>query len=301
MLAHQRARVKVPATSANLGPGFDVMGLCLSLYDELSVEVIDGPDEAKVIGEGEKDLPVDSNHLVIKSIRHTLNYVGASASGLKLTSHNRIPHARGLGSSPAAIVAGISLARELVGSDKLSKQEMIDLAGKIEGHPDNIAPCILGGATIAWSDQHGHKAVRLNVNSELVPIIAIPDYQLATKQARSVLPQQVSREESVFNISRTALLVHSLTQDLSLLFQATEDRLHQFQRSEVMPKSWHLLSELRRNEFPAVVSGAGPAILILATSESADAVVNAVNKIDPEFKVFALTVDQGGVRATSEN
>jgi len=138
VLAHQRARVKVPATSANLGPGFDVMGLCLSLYDELSVEVIDGPDEAKVIGEGEKDLPVDSNHLVIKSIRHTLNYVGASASGLKLTSHNRIPHARGLGSSSAAIVAGISLARELVGSDKLSKQEMIDLAGKIEGHPDNI-------------------------------------------------------------------------------------------------------------------------------------------------------------------
>ena len=287
----------MPATSANLGPGFDVLGLSLDLYDEVSVELIDGADEVNVVGEGADDLPKNSEHLIVKTVRDTLAALGVSVTGLRLDANNRIPHARGLGSSSAAIVAGIALARELAGSEKINQDQFIDMAGKIEGHPDNIAPCILGGGTISWIDESGHHAVRLSVHSEIVPVLAIPNFRIPTEKARAVLPEKVSHDEAIFNIARSSLLVHALTTDPDLLFVATEDKIHQRQRAEMMPDSWRLLNSLRQDGLAATISGAGPAVLILASPANAINAVEKVTQLDSSFTALTLKVDQGGVQA----
>ena len=301
MLASQRASVQVPATSANLGPGFDVLGLSLGFYDELSVEVIDGADQAVVSGEGEQDLPTDEKHLVLRSIRKGLELVNEDVAGLKLTAKNNIPHARGMGSSSAAIVAGIALARELVGPDRISIPEFINLAGRLEGHPDNIAPCILGGMTIAWMDDDGHHAVRLAVHPDVVPVVSIPDFKVATEKARGLLPLRIPHDDAVFNVSRSSLMVYAMTQDPSLLFTATEDRIHQRQRADVMPDTLRAITMLRRAGLPAVVSGAGPTVLTLATAETAPLVSQVLLDSNLNFQTMPLPVDQAGVRAVSNS
>lgn len=301
MLASQRASVQVPATSANLGPGFDVLGLSLGFYDELSVEVIDGADQAIISGEGEQDLPTDEKHLVLRSIRKGLELVNEDVTGLKLTAKNNIPHARGMGSSSAAIVAGIALARELVGPDRISIPEFINLAGRLEGHPDNIAPCILGGMTIAWMDDDGHHAVRLAVHPDVVPVVSIPDFKVATEKARGLLPLRIPHDDAVFNVSRSSLMVYAMTQDPSLLFTATEDRIHQRQRADVMPDTLRAITMLRRAGLPAVVSGAGPTVLTLATVETAPSVAQVLADANLNFQTMSLPVDQAGVRAVSNS
>lgn len=301
MLASQRASVQVPATSANLGPGFDVLGLSLGFYDELSVEVIDGADQAIISGEGERELPTDEKHLVLRSIRKGLELVNEAVPGLKLTANNKIPHARGMGSSSAAIVAGIALARELVGPDRISIPEFINLAGRLEGHPDNIAPCILGGMTIAWMDDDGHHAVRLAVHSDVVPVVSIPDFKVATEKARGLLPLRIPHDDAVFNVSRSSLMVYAMTQDPTLLFTATEDRIHQRQRADVMPDTLRAISILRRAGLPAVVSGAGPTVLTLATAETAPLVTQVLADTNLNFQTMSLPVDQAGVRAVSNS
>lgn len=301
MLASQRASVQVPATSANLGPGFDVLGLSLGFYDELSVEVIDGADQAVVSGEGEQDLPTDEKHLVLRSIRKGLELVNEDVTGLKLSAKNNIPHARGMGSSSAAIVAGIALARELVGPDRISIPEFINLAGRLEGHPDNIAPCILGGMTIAWMDDDGHHAVRLAVHPDVVPVVSIPDFKVATEKARGLLPLRIPHDDAVFNVSRSSLMVYAMTQDPSLLFTATEDRIHQRQRADVMPDTLRAITMLRRAGLPAVVSGAGPTVLTLATVETAPLVSQVLLDSNLNFQTMSLPVDQAGVRAVSNS
>lgn len=301
MLASQRASVQVPATSANLGPGFDVLGLSLGFYDELSVEVIDGADQAIISGEGEQDLPTDEKHLVLRSIRKGLELVNEAVPGLKLTANNKIPHARGMGSSSAAIVAGIALARQLVGPDRISIPDFINLAGRLEGHPDNIAPCILGGMTIAWMDDDGHHAVRLAVHPDVVPVVSIPDFKVATEKARGLLPLRIPHDDAVFNVSRSSLMVYAMTQDPSLLFTATEDRIHQRQRADVMPDTLRAISILRRAGLPAVVSGAGPTVLTLATAETAPLVTQVLADANLNFQTMSLPVDQAGVRAVSNS
>lgn len=301
MLASQRASVLVPATSANLGPGFDVLGLSLGFYDELSVEVIDGADQAIISGEGERELPNDEKHLVLRSIRKGLELVNEAVPGLKLTANNKIPHARGMGSSSAAIVAGIALARELVGPDRISIPEFINLAGRLEGHPDNIAPCILGGMTIAWIDDDGHHAVRLAVHPDVVPVVSIPDFKVATEKARGLLPLRIPHDDAVFNVSRSSLMVYAMTQDPTLLFTATEDRIHQRQRADVMPDTLRAISILRRAGLPAVVSGAGPTVLTLATAETAPLVTQVLADTNLNFQTMSLPVDQAGVRAVSNS
>jgi homoserine kinase len=298
MLVKQSATVKVPATSANLGAGFDVLGLSLGFYDELSVEVIDGEDVAIISGEGSADLPTDGQHLVIKSLRKGLDFAGVNATGLKLNATNKIPHARGMGSSSAAIVAGIALAQALVGREKLSTLDLINLAGRLEGHPDNIAPCILGGMTIAWMDEDGHHAVRLDVHPEIIPIVSIPNFKVATQTARNLLPLRIAHDDAVFNVSRSSLMVYAMTQDPSLLFTATEDRLHQRQRADVMPATLRLIAALRREGMAAVVSGAGPTVLTLATAGQVAAVRQIVEANSEGFETMELTVDQGGVQAS---
>ena len=299
MLAATRASVQVPATSANLGPGFDVLGLSLGFYDQLTVEVIDGPDQAIISGEGQVELPTDEKHLVLRSIRKGLELVNESVPGLKLVSNNQIPHARGMGSSSAAIVAGIALARELVGADRISVSEFINLAGQLEGHPDNIAPCILGGMTIAWMDEVGHHAVKLEVHPDVVPVVSIPDFKVPTEKARGLLPLRIPHDDAVFNISRSSLMVYAMTQDPSLLLTATDDRMHQRQRADVMPDTLRAIAALRRTGLPAVVSGAGPTVLTLASVQSAPQVAGVLAEQELNFQTMVLSVDHAGVQAVA--
>ena len=301
MLANERAAVRVPATSANLGPGFDVLGLSLKYFDELSVEVSDGPDQVNVIGEGETELPTDDKHLVIRSMRAAFDFAGLKVPGLKLTCKNQIPHARGMGSSSAAIVGGIALARELMGAERLSIADFINLAGRLEGHPDNIAPCILGGMTIAWIDNEGHHAVKLDVHPDIVPVVSIPDFKVPTETARGLLPLRIAHDDAVFNLSRSSLMVYAMTKDPNLLFTATEDRMHQRQRADVMPQTLRAITELRSVGLPAVISGAGPTVLTLAAAGSASQVSEVLQRAGLGFKNITLGVEPDGVQALPIN
>ncbi|KGA08334.1 MAG: hypothetical protein GM45_5995 [actinobacterium acAMD-5] len=299
MALQERASVKVPATSANLGAGFDVLGLSLGFYDELSVEVITGTDLVVIDGHGFDSLPKDGTHLVMRSIRKGLEAMGEKVDGLLLRCQNQIPHARGMGSSSAAIVAGLALAKGLCtdGSDRMPTELMIDLAGRMEGHPDNIAPCILGGMTIAWIDDEGHHAVRSDVHPDIVPVVSIPNFKVKTETARGLLPIRIPHDDAVFNISRSSLMVYAMTQDPSKLFVASDDRMHQRQRADAMPATLRAVAALRRAGLAAVVSGAGPTVLTLANSQTANEVSGIVDSAGAKFETLTLAVDQGGVQA----
>jgi homoserine kinase len=259
--------VAVPATSANLGPGFDVLGLALDLVDEVTAEVVPDGYRVEVIGEGAGEVPTGVDHLIVATIFTAIDRMGlARPPGLRLNCHNRIPHARGLGSSSAAIVAGIVLARELATSrTTLSDREALALAAEIEGHPDNIAPCLLGGFTIAWTGADGAHAVRLDPADSVTPVVYVPAERGLTAHARAVLPAEVAHRDAVFNMARTALLVHALSTAPELLLAATEDRLHQPYRAAAMPETAALVAALRDAGVPAFVSGAGPSVLALTS------------------------------------
>jgi homoserine kinase len=259
-------RVRVPATSANLGPGYDSLGLALDLYDEIEVRSAPSGIAVEVTGEGAGEVPRNQDHLVVRAMRHAFDQLGGHPAGLVVRCRNRIPHARGLGSSSAAIVGGILAARALAGEGDgiLDDAAVLRLASGMEGHPDNVAPCLLGGFTIAWTDQDGAHAVRLNPVPQLTPVVFIPDQRGLTAKARVLLPDRVPHSDATANVARAALLVHALTADPSLLLTATEDRLHQDYRAPTMEPSIALVRHLRAAGVPAVVSGAGPSVLALA-------------------------------------
>jgi homoserine kinase len=254
--------VRVPATSANLGPGFDSLGLALSLYDQVTAQVTDGATTVEVTGEGAQDLPLDEKHLIVQAMRETFGEIGEQPAGLRLSCVNAIPQARGAGSSSAAIVAGVALANALSGSP-LSKPQQLRIAGRIEGHPDNVAPCLLGGFTIAWTSDSGARAVSTAMHRDIELALLVPSGKGLTKEARAALPATVPHADAAFNASRSALLVYAMTKDPSLLFEATEDRLHQDYRAPGMPESAALMRALRAAGVAAVVSGAGPSVLAL--------------------------------------
>lgn len=263
-LGADHVRVRVPATSANLGPGFDSLGLALAHYDDLEVRALgSNTSTATVTGQGADQVPTDASHLVIRALHAALEYVGAPLVGVELRCHNRIPHGRGMGSSAAAVVAGIAAARELIAEpEALDAQTMLELATKFEGHPDNAAPAIYGGATVSWLDGAGKPhATHLNVHPELVPFVLVPDTTLPTASARGVLPAQVPHADAAFNVGRVALLVQSLANPSARLLVATEDRLHQEYRREVLAASMTVVDRLRELGIPASISGAGPSVL----------------------------------------
>jgi homoserine kinase len=270
-LACDHVTVRVPATSANLGPGFDSLGLALDLWDEVEARAIPGPTRVWVTGEGEGEVPLDDTHLVVRAVRAALEAVGAPEIGLDLRCVNRIPHGKGLGSSAAAAVAGGLVARGLIENPEvLNNRAVFELATQFEGHPDNAAPAVFGRATIAWM-QGVPRLARLDVSPEVKPVVLLPEFPVSTRVARAVLPERVSHRDAAFNAGRAALMVHALTTQPMLLFEASEDRLHQSYRSAVMKETLQLLDELRAEGLAAVVSGAGPAILILTTVPLADA------------------------------
>ncbi|HEY2643957.1 MAG TPA: homoserine kinase [Galbitalea sp.] len=259
--------VKVPATSANLGPGFDTLGLALSLYDELTVTVREAPGATVTVhGVGEGDVPLDDSNLVVQAIAHTFAQFGQQLPGLELSARNVIPHGRGLGSSGAAIVSGIMAAKGLLdGVVEISSTELLALATELEGHPDNVAPALFGGLTIAWMTPTGPQHKKLMVHRGVSPLVVVPETTMSTKLARSLQPTSVPHEDAIFNVSRSALLIAALIQSPELLLVATEDKLHQAYRASAMPETDALIQVLRNNGLPAVVSGAGPSILVLCS------------------------------------
>lgn len=265
-VAGRSVTVRVPATSANLGPGFDTLGLALALYDELTVTATDGTDViVDVRGVGAGVVPTDGSNLVARAIAHTFDSVGQPLPGLHLIARNVIPHGSGLGSSAAAIVSGVMAARGLLaGIVELDLDRMLVIATELEGHPDNVAPALFGGLTIAWTTESGPRAKKLIVHRGVSPLVFVPGHSVSTALARSLQPASVPYEDAVFNLSRSALLIAALVQSPELLMEATEDRLHQEYRASAMPETNSLVHLLRDNGFAAVVSGAGPSILVLA-------------------------------------
>ena len=270
-IQHTRATVRVPATSANLGPGFDALGLAVDLCDDLELEATTGSVEIRARGEGADSVPTGEEHLVVRALRRGLDHAGAPQIGIRLRTHNRIPHGRGLGSSAAATVAGLLLARALVAEpEALGDATVLQLACEFEGHPDNAAPALKGGVVLSWMSGRTARAEQLDVDTgSLHPLVLLPRTTLSTHVARSLLPETVPHADAVHNASRTALLVHALASGRrDLLLEATEDRLHQEQRAPGMPQSIELMRVLRQEGVPAVISGAGPAVLVLAGDRS---------------------------------
>jgi homoserine kinase len=265
--AQRSVLVRVPATSANLGPGFDTLGIALSLYDELVVSTRLEPGiVVDVTGVGAGEVPTDETNLVARSIVHAFAELGQPLPGLELRATNAIPHGRGLGSSAAAIVSGIMAAKGLLeGIVDVSSSTLLKLATDLEGHPDNVAPALFGGLTIAWTTSEGPSHKRLLVHRGVSPVVFVPESTLSTKLARSLQPASVPHEDATFNVSRSALLVAALIQSPELLLAATEDRLHQSYRASAMPETDTLIRMLRDAGLAAVVSGAGPSLLVLGS------------------------------------
>jgi homoserine kinase len=261
-------QVLVPATCANLGPGFDTLGLALETYDCLVGMVSeDSGVLVEVEGEGFQDVPRDASNLVVQAMALGFRAMQVRPEGFVLRCTNVIPHGRGLGSSAAAIIGGLGLARAMVveGQELLPDELLLQVALEMESHPDNLAAALCGGFTNAWLEGDGAQSVRHEVHQAVVPITAVPAFKVPTSHARSALVPMVSREDASFNISRAALLVHALTNDPSLLLSATQDRLHQDARRAVYPAAMQLVDSLREAGLPAVISGAGPTVLVLGT------------------------------------
>ena len=325
--AERRVLVRVPATSANLGPGFDALGLALTLYDEVSARVIPSGLTIDVCGEGAADVADAAEaHLVVRAMRAAFDDLGAKQPpGLALRCVNRIPHGRGLGSSAAAIVAGILAARALADAG-VSAGEALPLANELEGHPDNVATCLFGGLTIAWltdsatsggrppappdtssappggrppappdTSSRTPRAMRLQPAEEITPVAIIAPAPVSTKLARGLMPARVPHSDAARNAGRAALLIAALTTRPEMLLDATEDRLHQDYRAPAMPATHELVSRLRAAGLPAVVSGAGPSVLALLTSgQGRDRLDSIVKETGIQWRVSPLDVERQG-------
>jgi homoserine kinase len=290
--------VRVPATSANLGPGFDALGLALGLYDVVEARIIADGVAIKVSGVGEDTAAADDAHLVIRAMRAAFSLLGGQPPGIGLRCANAIPQGYGLGSSAGAIVAGLLAARALSpGGDSLDGPELLRLAARLEGHPDNVAACLAGGLTIAWTSARGAEAARLEPVEGLTPVLCVPAHPMPTQTARGLLPASVSHADAAANAARAALLIAGLTSDPALLMAGTEDLLHQQYRAAAMPATADLIEALRDAGIPAVVSGAGPSVLALTvpgTHPGPDAVPPLAGRTGVAWQVRTLEVDRGG-------
>ncbi|MCT9870225.1 homoserine kinase [Paenarthrobacter aurescens] len=303
--AGQRLTVKVPGTSANLGPGYDSLGLALSIYDTLTVETLStGELEFELTGEGADTLPRDASHLVVRAIDLALDRLGFQRSGLKITADNVNPHGRGLGSSASAVVAAVTAANALVPEEfRRDRDWILQLTSEMEGHPDNVAPAIFGGLALSWQDSEQYSSTRADVASAVTPVVAVPDFELSTETARGLLPASVGHHAAAMNSGRAALLIHALTTQPAFLLPGTEDYLHQSYRAQAMRPSADLIAALRKAGHAAVVSGAGPTVMVLANGEAeATAVADfilaytAANTPDVGWRVMTLAVDVQGAR-----
>jgi homoserine kinase len=323
--------VRVPATSANLGPGFDALGLALGLYDDLEVRVTEGGLRIEIEGEGQDLAGAGEDHLVVRALRAGFSAfaAGGQPPGLALRCVNRIPHGRGLGSSAAAIVAGLLAAKTLSAktlsagtlsagtltakarvtsppgtsppADTPAPRDLLTLATRLEGHPDNVAACLAGGLTIAWTTSEGPRLTRLDPLPWIRPVVCIApsDVAVRTEVARKALPATVPLHEAAANAGRAALLVAALTQKEAApyLFDGTRDWLHQIYRAQAMPDTYALVTALREHGIPAVVSGAGPSVLAFATAKPGlDSLDSIVRETGKAWHISSLDVARQGAR-----
>jgi len=274
-------KVRVPATTANLGPGFDCLGLALKIYLYLEIEEIDEGLEIKYEGEGAEEFSLGGETLIWKSINLVLKRIckDSHKKGLKIKVFNEIPVARGLGSSASAIIGGIVGATRLY-QIELSYQEMLKLALSLEGHMDNIVPALIGGMTIAYkTEQEEIRWVKIKPPIDLRVILAIPNFSLNTAEMRRVLPSKVSLADAVFNLSRSALLVNVLqTSNWGVLAEAMEDMLHQPFRTPFIPGIEEMFSQIKRTGLAGVaLSGSGPSIVSL-TKRGSEELISKIMK-----------------------
>lgn len=288
-------RVVVPASSANLGSGFDSAGLALSMFDEIEASFTDKPGvQVDVDGEGRNSLPRDENHLIARVMLKTFANLSMPVQGLYLRCINRIPHGRGLGSSAAAISAAVVAARALAGTQgtRMDDQGALELASSLEGHPDNVAACLYGGFTVSWIDENSlARAVKIKAHESIIPVVMIPRFEVDTEQARALLPTHVPHRDATYNISRSALLVHAMTSDPEYLFEATSDRIHQEYRRPSMQSASALVTSLRMKNHAAYISGSGPTVCVLTNSEKVEEVISLV---PDEFEAQQLAIAQSG-------
>ncbi|MGW6446545.1 homoserine kinase [Lentzea sp. NPDC055074] len=275
--------VSVPASTANLGSGFDALGMALGMYDDVEVAGGDGVDGLSITvdGAGSGDVPLDETHLVVRAVRAT-GYTG----GLALRCRNTIPHARGLGSSAAAIVAGVAAGFTLLGREL--DTDALQIAAEFEGHADNAAASLFGGVVVAWSEGERYRAVRMDADARVRPVVLIPSQESSTKTTRGLLPAEVPHADAAHAAGRAALAVHALTVDPTVLLAATEDRLHQNYREPAWPDTVRVINDLRKLGVPACVSGAGPTVIAFGDLPA---------EVDTHgFDVRRLDVDSSGVR-----
>lgn len=302
--AGQTIAVHVPATTANLGPGFDVLGMALSVFDTLVVHTVDEPGVVvQVTGEGAQTLPTDATHLIAKTILERWAELGYQACGLRLEATNRIPHGRGMGSSAAAMVSALAAANALLPERaQQGLEEIFQAAARWEGHPDNVAPAVYGGLTLSWVAQEGFGTLNGVLDESIVPVLAVPDVELSTHAARGLLPETVPHAVAAANGGRVGLLIHALAHDPSALLLATEDFLHQSFRAPAMAPSAELIAHLRSLGHAAVVSGAGPTVLVLcAGRDEAELVAGVIAEHAGEhqetsWRVQIPSVPRSGVR-----
>ncbi|MGH3979361.1 MAG: homoserine kinase [Pseudonocardiaceae bacterium] len=285
-------RVRVPASSANLGSGFDALGMALALYDEIEVAVTAGGLRIEVDGEGAGDVPTDERHLVLRALRAACEHLGFDPPGLELRCRNSIPHSRGLGSSAAAIVSGLLAGYALAGAEP--DGAVLQLAAGFEKHADNAAACQFGGLAIAWSRDGGWHAARLEPHPSLVPTLLVPDVTSSTEVTRGLLPQRVPHPDAAFAAGRAALAVHALTAAPALLLPALDDRLHEPYRRCAYPATGELVDALRAAGVAAAVSGAGPTVLALPGNGELPGDVDLTG-----FTAHRLEVDRAGAIVTA--
>ena len=297
----QPVQVQVPASSANLGPGFDCLGLALNMHDRYMAQVMDEPGvDIDVTGEGADNIPTTDKNLVIKAMHKGFDFLGGRPRGIALRQLNVIPHGRGLGSSAAAIVGGLALARALVlgGNERMSNEDMLNIANEMEGHPDNVSAAIFGGANLAWQEsQRGHvvaQTLNFDVDPRIGALAFVPSTEFSTSKARKMLPESIPHSDAVKNSSNVAVLVQALQNRPDLLLGATEDYLHQSYRKDAMPHSFALMAKLRSAGVAAFISGAGPAVLVLHTGGDSEA-VELERAAGDKFQMISLGISRTGV------
>ena len=301
----QPVQVQVPASSANLGPGFDCLGLALNMNDRYMAQVMDEPGvDIDVTGEGAESIPTTDKNLVIKAMYKGFDFLGGRPRGISLRQLNVIPHGRGLGSSAAAIVGGLALSRALVlgGNERMSNEDMLNIANEMEGHPDNVSAAIYGGANLAWQEsQHGHvvaQSLNFDVDPRIGVLAFVPSTELSTSKARKMLPESIPHSDAVKNSSNVAVLVQALQHRPDLLLGATEDYLHQAYRKDAMPNSFALMTKLRKAGVTAFISGAGPTVLVLHTGGETEA-AELERAAGDKFHMISLGISRTGVSLVS--
>ncbi|MBE1501298.1 homoserine kinase [Amycolatopsis lexingtonensis] len=290
-------KVTVPASTANLGPGFDAFGMALGLHDVVEVSVTGSGLKVEVVDAGAggvADVPTDETHLVYRAIERTCGHLGVEVPGLHLRCFNAIPHARGLGSSAAAVVSGVAAGYALAGRE-LDAFEALQLAAGFEGHADNAAASLFGGLVLAWCEGGVFHAETLTPHPSIRPVVAVPSVRSATATTRGLLPAVVPHADAAHNAGRAALAVHALTAKPELLLAATDDRLHQSYRAPAYPATTELVATLRAQGVAAAVSGAGPTVLALTTA----GILPAGTGVEG-FDVFELPVDLAGVQVAAQ-